>query len=111
MQDAATIISAVAGSGGILTAIGGVGRFIWHKLERRFSRIEAELEKCREREQASIEREKASIERRAVQVTVIELLWQEVMRHAPDSSVLARARKLLDALKSQGTNSSGCGGG
>ena len=75
--------------------IGGAGRFVWNKIERRFTALDAELAKCRQREAASVER-------RAVQLTVIELLWQEVRRLAPDNPALIRGKKLLDDLKEKG---------
>lgn len=79
---------------GILSAIGGGIAFIWNKVEKRFSRIETELEHCRKRETS--ERQINS-----VRLAVIELLWQEVERLAPEGSrVLARAKSLLDNLKS-----------
>lgn len=89
MEGAATLITAVVG---LLTALGAVGKFVWDKVEARFKAIELELAKCHKREDASRER-------RAVQLTVIELLWLEVKRHLPDSPALERARKLLEDLK------------
>lgn len=85
---AAVIVAGV----GVLGPLGALGRFVWNKVERRFEHIEAELEHCRRREHESLER-------RAVQITVIELLWQEVRTSNPASLVLARAKKLLDGLK------------
>ena len=82
------VLSGVA----VMGALGAAGKFVWNKLESRFQAIDAALEQCHTREIASQER-------RAVQLTVIELLWQEVKRHLPDSPVLARARHLLDELK------------
>lgn len=92
MTDWAAIIVAV---GGVLGALGGGIRFVWNKFEARFQKIEAQLEECHQREQAHHER-------RAVQLTVIELLWQEVKRLAPDTPVLDRAKRLLDGLKKEG---------
>ena len=75
MNDIAAILTAGAGA---LGAIGGGIRFAWNKIESRFQAVEArflaaeaELIHCREREAASVER-------RGTQLTVIELLWQEV---------------------------------
>lgn len=76
----------------VLGAAGATGKFVWDKLERRFEAIDQALDECRQRELASQER-------RGVQLTVIELLWQEVKRHVPDSPVLVRAGRLLDDLK------------
>lgn len=92
MNDIAGIITAIVA---LLALLGGGFRFLWNKIEARFCYIESELEKCRRREIASSER-------RSIQVTVIELLWQEVKRHMPDSDVLVRAKKLLDDLKQLG---------
>ena len=92
MSEIAAIITAgVAGLG----ALGTAGRFVWNKIEARFQAVEAELVHCRDREAQSVER-------RARQLTVIELLWQEVQRHAPNSIVLSRAKHLLDNLKEDG---------
>lgn len=89
MSDLAAIITA---AGGLLVSVGAGARFIWNKVETRFALIEAELVKCRERESESKER-------RAVQLIVIEMLWQEVTRISPASKVLIRCKKLLDDLK------------
>ena len=96
MNDIAAILTAGAGA---LGAIGGGIRFAWNKIESRFQAVEArclaaeaELIHCREREAASAER-------RGTQLTVIELLWQEVQRHNPGSVVLTRVKDLLDDLK------------
>lgn len=78
----------------VLGAAGATGKFVWNKIETRFTAIEDKLEECHDRELVSQER-------RAVQLTVIELLWQEVKRHVPDSQVLTRAGRLLDGLRSQ----------
>lgn len=77
----------------LLTAIGGAGRFVWLRIEGRFEAIETALEECRKREEASHER-------RLKHLTVIELLWQEVLRLSPKGNkVLGRAKHLLDELK------------
>lgn len=90
-MSAAETISAIVGA---CTAVGGGVTFVWTKVEQRFKHIEAQLEECQSREQASNER-------RAVQLTVIELLWLELKRVAPDADVLGRAKKLLDDLKTR----------
>lgn len=77
-----------------LTPLGAAGAFVWNKIEKRFGQIETQLEECHDRE-------RDSLDRRAVQLTVIELLWQEVKRLAPDADILVRAKKLLDDLKDQ----------
>lgn len=69
----------------LLTPVGVAFRFVWNKIEARFEKIERELEKCERG--------------RAVKLTVIELLWQAVLRADPESPVLARAKILLDGLK------------
>lgn len=85
-------VAIIGGGVGTLTTIGGAIAFVWNKIERRFEKIECDLGKCEERERQSMSRE-------AVKLTVVELLWQEVMRHAPTSPVLDRAKRLLDDLK------------
>lgn len=77
-----------------LTPLGAAGAFIWNKIEKRFGRLEEKLDECETRELDSLER-------RAVQLTALELLWQEVTRLAPDSKVLVRAKRLLDGLKDE----------
>lgn len=89
MNDIAAILTAGAGAFGV---IGGGIRFAWNKIESRFQSVEAELAMCRQRETDSIQR-------CAIQITVIELLWQEVHRFAPSSPVLKQGKKLLDELK------------
>jgi hypothetical protein len=91
MTDLATILTAAGVS---LPTIGGGIGFLWNKIEKRFAKIEGELEKCRARETAANKRG-------AVHLTVIELLWLEVTRQSPGkpNSTLARAKKLMDDLK------------
>lgn len=96
---AAEIVTAVFGGSGALAAIGGGIRFVWNKLEARFTNIEKELAECRARELLAIKREADSRERRAKQITVIELLWQKVKDLDPRAQVLDRAKHLLDELK------------
>lgn len=81
----------IAGIGALGTIGGGIA-FVWDKLEKRFVDIEAKLSECHAREMVGQER-------RAVQLTVIELLWQQVERLEPGAPVLARAKRLLDELK------------
>lgn len=85
---AAVITAGVA----LLGALGGGIKFLWDKIEKRFTLIEEELEKCRQRESKAKDMG-------AVHITVIELLWAELARHDPMSSVLNRAKNLLDRLK------------
>lgn len=91
MIDAAATITALTGLAG---AAGVACRFVWNKIERRFETIDAELDKCRERETASQKRS-------GVYVTVIELLWVEIKRLHPGTEppTLARATKLLNSIK------------
>jgi hypothetical protein len=77
-----------------LTPLGAAIGFVWVKVEKRFGAIDTALAECRDRE-------RESLTRRSVQLTVIELLWQEVRRYAPDSDVLRRAKHLLDELKNR----------
>lgn len=85
----AGLITAVVG----LLGAGGTGiKFLWDKIEKRFTHIEGELEKCREREEKTKDH-------RAIHLTVIELIWAELRRFDPQSLVLVRAKELLDDLK------------
>lgn len=80
----------------LLTALGAGARWVWLQIQARFEKIEADLEKCHQREVLSHER-------RAKHLTVIELLWQEVLRLSPKGTkVLGRAKHLLDELKDLG---------
>lgn len=90
-MSAGEIIGAIVGG---LSTVGGGAAFIWNKVEKRLAAFEAQLDECEKRE-------RESLDRRAVQLTVIELLWQEVTRLAPETAVLKRAKKLLDDLKDQ----------
>ena len=76
MIDWAAIIAAIAT---LLTVVGGALRFLWNKVERRFDGIEAQLEACREREVAG-----ARIN--ATQLTVIELIWNDLKKLQPKSA-------------------------
>jgi len=88
--EVATVITA---SVALLGVLGGAIKFVWSKIESRFARIEKELAECRKRDARGTRR-------RAVQRTVIELLWQEVTRLSPDtSSAQLRAKGLMDELK------------
>lgn len=82
-------ITAIAGAvAGIGTALAAAVKFVWGKVEARFSRIESALDECRE-ERALSEK------RRGVLVTIIELLKQELRHHLPDSPMLRRADSLM----------------
>lgn len=91
MTEWAAIITAI---GGLLTVIGGGLSFLWVKVEKGFKSIEADLKQCREQETA--------VNRiNATQLTVIELIWNDLKKLQPKSGTLARAHKLLEDLKSQ----------
>lgn len=103
MSELAPIITALTG---LLIAVAGGARFVWNKIEKRalareaeytarFVKVETALDECHEREAKGQER-------RAVQLTVIEILWQEIQRIAPKSQVLVRAKHHLDELKALG---------
>lgn len=96
MTDWPATIGAIAGA--LVPAGGGIA-FVWNKIEARFRKIEGQLDECHTRERQHQAREHEHQERRAVQLTVIELLWQEVSRLAPETNVLVRAKRLLDGLK------------
>lgn len=89
MSEMSEVITAAVAACG---SVGAAVAFIWNKVEKRFTLIEQQLEECEQRE-------RDGQERRIAQLTVIELLWQEVKRLAPDAYVLERAKKLLDDLK------------
>jgi uncharacterized membrane protein len=91
MSDLGIIISAAIGA---LAPVGAGVAFIWNKVERRFNEIEDQLEACRRREIAA-----SRIN--ATQLTVIELIWNDLKKLQPKSGTLARAHKLLEDLKSQ----------
>ena len=76
----------------VCSSLAVAAKFVWAKIETRFDAIEEKLKACENRE-------REGHERRAAQLTVIELLWQEVKRLAPDAYVLERAKALLDDLK------------
>lgn len=86
-------LAALITSGVALLGAGGTGiKFLWDKIEKRFTLIEDELKKCQERELKTKDH-------RAVHLTVIELIWAELRRFDPQSAVLERAKHLLDDLK------------
>lgn len=106
MMSTGEVVTAIVGGGGVLTVIGAGIKFVWNKIEARFKQIEArsdrietELAECRKREVAAMVREADSRERRAMQITVIELLWAKVKEMDPTAPVLERARHILDELK------------
>lgn len=96
MRALAEIITAAVAA---LSLLGGGVAFIWKKMETRFVEIEDKLNDCEKRETAGQTR-------RAQQLTVIEILWQEVLRLSPgkQSPVLRRARHLLDEMKATDKN-------
>lgn len=89
MNDIASVIGAIAAA---MVPIGGAIAWIWNKFEQRLRSIETKLQECQDRESRHHHR-------RGVQLTVIELLWQEVSRNNPDAWVIQRAKRLLDDLK------------
>lgn len=99
MSGTSEVLATLVGSGGVLTIVGAGARFTWNKIEARFTKIEVELNECRKRETASLQREADSRVRRAMQITVIELLWLKVKELDPGAVVLERAKHLLDELK------------
>lgn len=97
MSQLSDMIAALAAAA---VPIGGGAAFVWNKIESRFREIDKQLEECRNREYLHLETQTADAERRARQLTVIELLWQEVTRLSPDgNNILIRAKRLLDGLK------------
>lgn len=76
----------------VLTPIGGGIAWLWAQIDKRITGLESKVAACEAREDAGMAR-------RAVQLTVIELLWQRLDQLEPGSAVLVRAKKLLDDLK------------
>jgi hypothetical protein len=103
MSDIAVLITSGVGA---LTAAGGAVAWLWNKIEKRFEKVEAELEACRQRESNAKARESQLMLHATKHLMVIELLWQEVERRSrgAPNAVLGRARKLLDALKEEAQN-------
>jgi len=91
------LAAAVVSIGG---AIGAVIRFIWNKIEARFTEIERRLDECRD------DRE-LSEKRRGVLLTIIELLKQGLRHHLPESHMLVRADELTAEYRSLGTKEKG----
>lgn len=87
---------------GLAVAGGGAFTWIWARVERGFREVKVELKKCQAREAQAQLREQAEQRRSSVKLTVIELLWQEIMRLCPEQQgnhVLRRAEKLLADLR------------
>lgn len=78
MEYVAPIITAVIAA---FLPIGGGIAWLWNK----FDAIDRQLDACREDS--------------SVKLVVIELMWQEIERLAPNSPILARVKKLLDELR------------
>lgn len=89
MAQVAAIITA---SVGMLALIGGGVKWVWSIIERRFTSIETELEKCRAREDRGDAR-------RARMWTVIEILIDALERLDPDDRLLRRAKDMVTAIK------------
>ena len=93
MSEVSDLMSAVAS---MMVPIGGAIAFVWAKVEHSMRNIR--------REQRSMQRELLKCQRdRAVKLTVIELLWQVVVKHEPSSPILDRAKRLLDRIKDDDT--------
>jgi len=76
-----------------ITAVGGAAAFVWNKLEKRFERIEKELDSCQSRE-------RRAQQQHAVHIAVIELMWREIERLGDSAApTLRRVKRLLDDLK------------
>lgn len=90
MSDLAAIIVAMTG---LLGVLGAAAKFLWGKVESRFAKVEAALEKCERREEHYNQTSHALL-------TVITLLCQEVTRLSPGkpNKALQRAHALLTAL-------------
>ena len=91
------LAAAVVSIGG---AIGAAIRFIWNKIEKRFTEIERALDECRD------DRE-LSEKRRGILLTIIELLKQGLRHHLPESHMLVRVDELTAEYRSLGTKEKG----
>lgn len=93
-----------AGATALATVGSGIG-FLIHRYDKRFERVEADLETCRKREaEANAEKMKLLAQVRetaAKHLTVIELLWQVAKRDRNSVDVLQRCERLLDKLKEE----------
>ena len=88
--DLAAVITAMVT---VLGTMGAAIKWLWAKIERRFTDVEHKLAACEARE-------KRQLDLNGKQLIVIELLWQEVDRRTRGSSpILKRSSKLLDDLK------------
>lgn len=78
----------------LLTVFGGAFAWIWRQIKARLKEQDIKLANCEARE-------KHSQRQGAIQLTVIELLYQETSRLSPEGAnpVLNRAQKLLKQLK------------
>jgi hypothetical protein len=92
MSDISDLSSLTQSAVAVATALGGGIAFLWGRVEWNNRHIHAELKRCEER--AEIGRE-----HRSTLTMVLELVWQELARIAPDAVVFRRAKKLLDQLK------------
>lgn len=93
------IAAALGGVVALATAIGAAIRFIWNKIEARFTEIERRLDECRD------DRE-LSEKRRGILLTIIELLKQELRHHLP-GQMLVRADELTAEYRSLGAKEKG----
>ena len=85
----AGMIGAIGGASvAVLTAAGGAMKFVWNKVEQRFTKIENALAECR------IDRE-TSEKRRGILITIVELLKQELVRYLPESPTLSQVENKM----------------
>lgn len=89
MSDIPAIIVAATGA---LGSIGVAARFIYNKVEKRFSTMEAQLLEC-------AKRDRAGLEYRILSSTLIDVLYGELKRGRPNSAALKTARPLMVQLK------------
>lgn len=90
---------------------GGAFAWIWNRIEARIAEVKRDhataLQKIEAESQRCEERERRSTERHALLTTVIELLWRVAERHDPKAPELKRAEVLMDKYKAIGAETKG----
>ena len=89
---ASELSSAVTAGVSVAGLLGSGIAFLWVRVEWNNKKIKDELRHCEER--GDIGRE-----HRATLTTVLELVWAELARVAPNAKIFKRAKVLMDQLK------------